>query len=64
MESEESLFLIFTSGSSAEPKIITHSQAGYLLYAAVTHKVQHQMVIFVKHCFISYLNLSKYIQEM
>lgn len=44
LDSEDSLFLSFTSGSSAEPKIITHSQAGYVLYAAVTHQVRVQTI--------------------
>jgi len=38
MESEDPLFLLYTSGSTGKPKGVTHSSAGYLLYAAVTHK--------------------------
>uniref|UniRef100_A0A452HPP8 Propionate--CoA ligase n=1 Tax=Gopherus agassizii TaxID=38772 RepID=A0A452HPP8_9SAUR len=38
MESEDLLFLLYTSGSTGKPKGLVHSQAGYLLYAAVTHK--------------------------
>ncbi|XP_026540446.1 acetyl-coenzyme A synthetase 2-like, mitochondrial isoform X2 [Notechis scutatus] len=38
MESEDMLFMLYTSGSTGKPKGIVHTQAGYLLYAAVTHK--------------------------
>eukprot|EP00092_Neocalanus_flemingeri_P027906 GFUD01030297.1.p1 GENE.GFUD01030297.1~~GFUD01030297.1.p1 ORF type:complete len:671 (+),score=211.01 GFUD01030297.1:164-2176(+) len=38
VESEDPLFLLYTSGSTGKPKGVTHSSAGYLLYAAVTHK--------------------------
>ena len=39
MDSEDSLFVMFTSGVTGTPKGIIHSQAGYLLHVAVTHKV-------------------------
>uniref|UniRef100_A0A8B9F1A5 Acetyl-coenzyme A synthetase n=1 Tax=Amazona collaria TaxID=241587 RepID=A0A8B9F1A5_9PSIT len=38
MDSEDMLFLLYTSGSTGKPKGIVHTQAGYLLYAALTHK--------------------------
>ncbi len=38
MDSEDSLFLLFTSGSTGRPKGIQHTTAGYLLYAALTHR--------------------------
>uniref|UniRef100_A0A452IJZ1 Acetyl-coenzyme A synthetase n=1 Tax=Gopherus agassizii TaxID=38772 RepID=A0A452IJZ1_9SAUR len=38
MDSEDILFMLYTSGSTGKPKGIVHTQAGYLLYAAVTHK--------------------------
>ncbi|XP_014466761.1 acetyl-coenzyme A synthetase 2-like, mitochondrial isoform X2 [Alligator mississippiensis] len=38
MDSEDLLFLLYTSGSTGKPKGLVHSQAGYLLYAALTHK--------------------------
>jgi len=38
MDSEDPLFLLYTSGSTGKPKGIQHSSAGYLLYAAMTHK--------------------------
>ena len=40
MDSEDMLFLLYTSGSTGKPKGLVHSQAGYLLFAAVTHKVR------------------------
>ena len=39
MDSEDSLFMLYTSGSTGNPKGIVHSQAGYLLYASLTHKL-------------------------
>uniref|UniRef100_A0AAY4E7T2 Acetyl-coenzyme A synthetase n=1 Tax=Denticeps clupeoides TaxID=299321 RepID=A0AAY4E7T2_9TELE len=38
MGSEEPLFMLYTSGSTGKPKGIVHTQAGYLLYAALTHQ--------------------------
>lgn len=39
MDSEDTLFMLYTSGSTGKPKGIIHTQAGYLLYTALTHKV-------------------------
>ena len=39
MDSEDPLFILYTSGSTGKPKGVQHSQAGYLLYAMMTHKV-------------------------
>ena len=39
MDSEDDLFVVYTSGTCDKPRRIAHSQAGYLLYAAFTHKV-------------------------
>lgn len=39
MNSEDVLFLLYTSGSTGKPKGLVHTQAGYLLYAALTHRV-------------------------
>uniref|UniRef100_A0A2C9JEW1 Acetyl-coenzyme A synthetase n=2 Tax=Biomphalaria glabrata TaxID=6526 RepID=A0A2C9JEW1_BIOGL len=36
--SEDTLFMLYTSGSTGSPKGITHSTAGYLLYSNVTFK--------------------------
>ena len=33
------LFLLYTSGSTGKPKGIVHTQAGYLLYAMMTHQM-------------------------
>ncbi|XP_030052131.1 acetyl-coenzyme A synthetase 2-like, mitochondrial [Microcaecilia unicolor] len=38
MNSEDMLFMLYTSGSTGQPKGIVHTQAGYLLYASLTHK--------------------------
>ena len=39
MDSEDDLFIAYTSGTNNKPRQIVHSQVGYLLYAAFTHKV-------------------------
>ncbi|XP_029553231.1 acetyl-coenzyme A synthetase 2-like, mitochondrial isoform X2 [Salmo trutta] len=38
MDSEDVLFLLYTSGSTGKPKGLVHTQAGYLLYTALTHR--------------------------
>ncbi len=38
MAAEDPLFILYTSGSTGKPKGIVHTSAGYLLYAAFTHK--------------------------
>ncbi|MCU7836004.1 MAG: acetate--CoA ligase [gamma proteobacterium symbiont of Taylorina sp.] len=38
MDAEDPLFILYTSGSTGKPKGVQHTTAGYLLYAAVTHK--------------------------
>ena len=38
MNAEDYLFILYTSGSTGKPKGVTHSTAGYLLQAALTHK--------------------------
>ena len=43
MDSEDDLFIVYTSGTTSNPIHIVHSQAGYLLYAAFTHKVLLQI---------------------
>ena len=44
MDSEDDLFIAYTSGTTNNPRRIVHSQAGYLLYAAFTHKVLLQLL--------------------
>jgi acetyl-CoA synthetase len=39
MHAESPLFILYTSGSTGKPKGVLHTTAGYLLYAALTHKL-------------------------
>ena len=39
MDAEDPLFILYTSGSTAKPKGVLHTTAGYLLYAAFTHEI-------------------------
>ena len=38
MSAEDPLFTLYTSGSTGKPKGVLHTTAGYLVYAALTHK--------------------------
>jgi acetyl-CoA synthetase len=38
LAAEDPLFILYTSGSTGKPKGVVHTQAGYLLYASLTHK--------------------------
>jgi acetyl-CoA synthetase len=38
MDAEDPLFILYTSGSTGTPKGVVHTTAGYLVYAALTHK--------------------------
>jgi len=38
MDAEDPLFILYTSGSTGKPKGVMHTTAGYLVYAAMTHK--------------------------
>ena len=50
MDSEDDLFIAYTSGNTNKPRRIVHSQAGYLLYTAFTHKVFLESMA----CYINY----------
>jgi len=39
MDAEDPLFILYTSGSTGKPKGVVHTTGGYLLYAAMTHKM-------------------------
>jgi acetyl-CoA synthetase len=38
MDAEAPLFILYTSGSTGQPKGVLHTTAGYLVYAAMTHQ--------------------------
>ena len=39
MDAEDPLFILYTSGSTGKPKGVMHTTGGYLLQAAMTHKL-------------------------
>ena len=39
MDAEDPLFILYTSGSTGKPKGLLHTTGGYLLYAALTHRL-------------------------
>ena len=62
MAAEDPLFILYTSGSTGKPKGVLHTTAGYLLYAAITHKYTFDYQEgegFLVHCRFVWVGLSQ-----
>lgn len=44
LDSEDMLFLLYTSGSTGKPKGIVHTNAGYMIYTALTAKFTFNLI--------------------
>ena len=58
MDSEDPLFIIYTSGTSQQSKGVVHTQAGYLLYAAITHQVHKRKL--ATTCYATLIDLPSF----
>ena len=45
LDSEDVLFMLYTSDSTGKPKGLVHTQAGYLPYTGMTHQVSITTVL-------------------
>jgi acetyl-CoA synthetase len=53
LQSEDPLFILYTSGSTGKPKGLVHTQAGYLLYAGLTHQLVFDYKIGDRYCCVA-----------
>ena len=44
MNAEDPLFILYTSGSTGQPKGVLHTSGGYLVFAAMTHRSEERRV--------------------
>nr|AOE43277.1 acetyl-CoA synthetase/acetyl-CoA ligase [Rostrostelium ellipticum] len=66
LDSEDPLFILYTSGSTGKPKGLVHTQAGYLLYTTMTHKLVfdiHENDIYACVADVGYVSIYIYILQ-